>query len=151
MDPNRKVWIENVAQEAAVAGHIFAQMAAAEAALESGFGQSTLAMQGNNLFGTKQHSNAIFDTLMLPTREFISGAWTTINAAWVKYPTMTACFADRMGTLIRLADEFPHYEMALHAPDEYTYINEVSQNWSTDPQRAEKVTQIYNEYFLGEN
>ena len=151
MDTIKLTWLKNAASEASVAGHIFAEMAACEAALESNFGQSALARDGNNLFGMKQHTHPIFATLSLPTREFISGDWKIVNADWVKYPSLAACFADRMGTLIRLQDEFPHYGMALTAPDEYTYVREVSQNWSTDPQRAEKVISIYKEYFLVAN
>jgi flagellum-specific peptidoglycan hydrolase FlgJ len=148
MNPANLVWLQNTAQEASVAGHIFAQMAACEAALESGWGASTLAKQGNNLFGMKQHAHAVYETLTLPTREFLSGQWQVVSANWVKYPSVAACFTDRMATLIRLRDVYPHYELALTAPDEYTYINEVSKTWSTDPERAAKVTAIFREYFL---
>jgi flagellum-specific peptidoglycan hydrolase FlgJ len=148
MDPIKQAWIENAAKEAAVAGHVFAEMAAAEAALESNFGQSGLAREGNNLFGVKQHNHPLFGTITIPTREFLGNGWTVVNADWIKYPTLAACFSDRMATLIRLSNDYPHYAMALQAPDEYTYINEVSRSWSTDPARAASVTAIYRQYFL---
>jgi len=141
-------WLNMIAQEAATAGHIFAEMAACEAALESAWGQSKLATEAKNLFGMKQHIHPLFGTLPLPTREFLNDQWVEVTAKWIIYPTFAACFSDRMATLIRLSDNYPHYAMALSAPDSQTYINEVSQSWSTDPDRAAKVTAIYNQYFL---
>jgi flagellum-specific peptidoglycan hydrolase FlgJ len=151
MDPVKQQWLENAAAEAAKAGHIFAQMAAAEAALESNFGQSGLARQANNLFGMKQHAHPIFGTMVLPTREFLNGQWITVSADWVKYDSLEECFGDRMDTLHRLRDAYPHYGLALTAPDPDTYIQEVSKTWSTDPQRAAKVMAIYQAYFVSSN
>ena len=67
-----------------------------------------------------------------------------ITAAFVKYPDWASCFADRMATLQRLASVYPHYKHALDAGSATTYIHEVSQTWSTDPERAEKVLAIYD-------
>jgi flagellum-specific peptidoglycan hydrolase FlgJ len=145
----------NAKTEAVKANHPFPIMAACEAALESAWGNSMLARDGNNLFGTKQHTHPIFETLNLPTREFLSGNWTTVEAGWVHYPDIASCFADRLATLQRLATmtnaatgalEYPNYANALAATDPLTYIKEVSQTWSTDPGRAAKVTAIYQEY-----
>ena len=51
-----------------------------------------------------------------------------------------------MRTLVNLSHAYPHYAAALRAPDAATYIQEVSQTWSTDPLRAVKCLAIYNEY-----
>src|SRR5579863_4482939 len=91
------------------AGHIFPQAAACEAALESGFGKSGLAIDDNNLFGMKQHRHAVYGTQALPTREFENGEWISTIANWVKYPDWPSCFADRMSTLNRLAPFLEHY------------------------------------------
>ena len=63
--PANKAWLIATAEAAKTGGHIFPEMAACEAGLESGhpdpqtgytmYGQSELAREGNNLFGTKQH------------------------------------------------------------------------------------------------
>jgi flagellum-specific peptidoglycan hydrolase FlgJ len=150
MDTTKQVWLQNAAKEAGTAGHIFAEMASCEAALESNFGQSGLAKDGNNLFGMKAHTavHSTYGTLSMPTREYLNGQWQIVTAFWVKYPTLAACFSDRMATLTRLRDTYPHYEMALTAPDEFTYIREVSQTWATDPHRADKVISIYKQYFV---
>lgn len=119
-------------------------MAACEAALESGYGRSQLAMQDRNLFGMKQHLHPIYGTHSLPTREFLHNDWVTINSNWIVYPDWQACFADRMATLTRLASVYPHYRNALAAGSATTYVNEVSLTWSTDPDRAFKVLAIYD-------
>jgi flagellum-specific peptidoglycan hydrolase FlgJ len=109
-------------------------MVAAEAALESEWGRSLLALQDNNLFGVKAHEHPDYGIAKLPTREFEGGTWIEVAAAsWEKYPDWASCFADRLATLRRLAPHYPHYSAALLAPDAGTYIREVSQTWSTDP------------------
>lgn len=119
---------------------------AAEAALESRYGQSQLATRANNLFGTKQHKGTpIEETLALPTREFIAGAWIATVAHWMKYPDWEACLRDRQATLVRLAPQYPHYQAALDAGDGETFVREVSQTWSTDPHRADKCIEIYHD------
>jgi flagellum-specific peptidoglycan hydrolase FlgJ len=139
-------WLQSTVAAAKGAGHIFPEMAGCEAALESSYGTSTLAREANNLFGMKQHAHPIFGTFHLPTNEFLSGQWKTVDAEWVKYPTVTECFMDRMNTLDRLKKNYPHYMAALVAMNPIAYIYEVSKSWSTDPDRAMKVQSIYNLY-----
>ncbi len=118
---------------------------AAEAALESTFGTSDLAAEDFNLFGMKAHKHPIYGTVNLPTREFLHGEWVRVEAAFIKYPDWESCLRDRLATLTRLAPVYPHYAAALAASDGPTFILEVSKTWSTDPARAQKVLNIYNE------
>jgi flagellar protein FlgJ len=122
-------------------------MAACEAAAESGYGTSGLAKRDLNLFGMKQHVHPIYGTENIPTKEFLHGDWVVVEASWVKYPSYEACFDDRMNTLIRLKNTYPAYAHALMATDPFTYVTDVSETWSTDPKRAEKIIQIYHEVF----
>jgi flagellum-specific peptidoglycan hydrolase FlgJ len=145
MNLTQQEWIVSTAEAAKAAEHIWPMMAACEAALESAFGTSALAREGLNLFGMKVHIHEQYGVLSLPTREFEQGSWVTLNAEWVKYPTLADCFEDRMETLRRLAHAYPHYAAALAAADQETYVREVSQTWSTDPQRADKVLSIYKQ------
>lgn len=151
MEGRNASWLVATAAEAKSGGHIFPEMAACEAALESAhegiFGGSALAREANNLFGMKQHQHPTYGTLNLPTREFLNSEWVVVEAVWVKYDRLSECFEDRMMTLRRLSSEYPHYAAALDATDARTYVTEVSKTWSTDPQRAAKVLAIYDEAF----
>jgi flagellum-specific peptidoglycan hydrolase FlgJ len=145
LSPEQKLFLRLTAAAATKSGHIFPEFAACEAALESTYGKSLIAREGNNLFGTKQHTHPIYGNLSLPTREFLHGGWTVVNAEWVKYPDTASCFADRMATLKRLSSVYPHYKAALEAGSGVTYVYEVSKTWSTDPNRANKVLDVYDE------
>jgi flagellum-specific peptidoglycan hydrolase FlgJ len=155
MNDLQRDFLKRAAAEAVRANHPFATLAACEAALESNWGNSQLAIGANNLFGMKQHAHPVYGTMTLPTREWLKcpdgthstdGRWAELLANWVKYPDWRACFCDRLATLERLSNAYPHYAAALKAPDARTYIAEVSKTWSTDPQRAEKVLSIYQEF-----
>lgn len=142
----REDFIQTTASAAKQSSHIFPDYAACEAALESGFGSSRLALEGNNLFGMKQHKHPEFGDLILPTHEVLDGKWVAETADWVKYPTLSACFEDRMATIKRLATMYSHYAAALNAPDGAAFVIQVSQTWSTDPRRAQKVLSIYDQF-----
>jgi flagellum-specific peptidoglycan hydrolase FlgJ len=146
MNDIQKQFLDQATAQAMKANHPFPQMAACEAALESSWGHSELAREANNLFGCKQHSHAIYGTMTLPTREFENSSWVQVGSNWVKYPDWRACFADRLATLERLSNAYPHYKAALAAADPRTYITEVSKSWSTDPHRALSVQGVYEEY-----
>lgn len=129
-----KQFLRDAAAAAQKAGHIFPEIAACEGALESTYGRSEIARDGNNLFGMKQHRHAIYGTLVVPTREFEKGEWIVVGGAdWVKYPDWASCFADRMSTLSRMAPYLDHYRRALAAQDQRSYVIQVSESWSTDP------------------
>lgn len=139
-------FIERARREAAVSGHLFPDYAASEAALESGWGESKLAREANNLFGMKCPQSYKGEFVEMPTREYLRGAWAVVTARWVKYPDWASAFDDRMETLRRLAPKFPHYAAALAANDGETFVREVSQTWSTDPNRAAKVLKIFQTF-----
>lgn len=124
------------------AQHVFPDYTAAEAALESAWGRSALATQANNLFGRKA-SHVVpegTETIQMPTKEYLHGEWVTVPALWIKFSSWEDCFHDRMAVLHRLPSL---YSEALSAPDGKTFIELVSTHWSTDPDRAAKVLEIY--------
>jgi|GEM_PF-904239 len=149
LTPEQFKFIHDCAISAEVAEHPFPKMAACEAALESSYGRSLLAIQDNNLFGMKQHLHPEYGTAILPSKEVIGGKWIPQDAKWIHYPSTALCFSDRAATLQRLCHDYPHYAAALRAPDAETYIKEVSKTWSTDPDRALKVLSIYREAGYG--
>lgn len=137
-------FLQAAKSSAVASGHVFPAMAACEAALESGWGLSELATENNNLFGQKQQVHPIYETISLPTKEFLNHAWVTVEAEWIKFPDWASNFKARMATLVRLAPTYPHYANALKARDAEEYILEVSKSWSTGPDRAKQVLAIYN-------
>jgi flagellum-specific peptidoglycan hydrolase FlgJ len=136
------------AAAARAAGHLFPDYAACEAALESGWGNSRLAREANNLFGQKQAHPPLpaTETLALPTREFLHGVWVAVEASWVRFPDWAACFRERMSLLKSLSSAWPSYRAALAAATGEQFIAEVSRTWSTDPQRAGKVLDLYDHH-----
>lgn len=145
MSSANEEFLLRASKAAIAAGHIFAEYAACEAALESSWGKSKLAVEANNLFGQKQAKTpfAGTETLELPTREYQHGAWVTVPALWVRFVDWAACFRGRMELLRVASGRHPHYAAALAAKSGEEFIREVSKTWSTDPGRAEKVLTIH--------
>jgi len=140
------IFLARAGNAARAAHHIFPEYAACEAALESGWGRSKLAVEANNLFGQKQSHPALAgtETITMPTREYLHLHWTTVLANWAKFPGMAECFAARMALLERLSGSYPNYRAALDAATGEEYVLAVSRSWSTDPERAGKVLAIYD-------
>ncbi len=151
MSESNKQWLDATADAAFDGGHIFPPMAACEMALESGYGTSLLYRVDFNGFGMKKHIHEVYQTVSLPTKEFLGGEWQTVSAGFVRYPDLKACFSDRMNTLRRLSTVYPHYAAALAASDPVTYVTEVSKSWSTDLRRGDKCVKIYEEYISSPN
>ncbi len=107
---------------------------------------SHLAVEANNLFGQKQSHPALAgtDTIALPTREYLHGAWVSVQANWVRFADWSACFRERMTLLHSLSAAYPNYKAALGAATGDQFITEVSKTWSTDPNRAGKVLAVYD-------
>lgn len=140
--PEQLGFLKDEAAKARLGGHIWPEFAACEAAVETAWGTSQLYRKGNNVFGEKQHAKPIFLTVALPTREFAGGEWTDVLANFVWFPSTIEAFAQRMKTLA--AQGFPEYKAALAAASGEAFVTEVSKRWSTDPNRAATVLEIYN-------
>ena len=124
-------------------------IAAAQAALESNWGQSQLAREANNLKGVKAGSSWGGPVIELPTREWreADGTWYTTVARWRKYADWKESFED-YGALIarvypvaasRAEDARAFLEALIHG-DRYSY--------ATDPSYVEKVWAIVEQYNL---
>ena len=142
-------FLERAVAAAKAAGHVWPEHAACEAALESAWGASALAVQANNLFGQKQTKPPMAGTgtVEMQTRECYNGEWFTVPAQWVKFADWAGSFAARMRLLRAAAAEHPHYAEALAAQTGEGFVRAVSATWSTDPQRAEKVMAVYKQHF----
>ena len=142
----QSLFLSRAFRAAQAARHIYPEFAACEAALESGWGHSRLAMEANNLFGQKQSHPPLAgtETITMPTREFLHNHWMTVQANWAKFPGWRQCFEARIFLLRQLRQAFPHYQAALTANSGEQYVIALSQSWSTDPARAGKVLAIYD-------
>ena len=156
--PEQLANLKELYEQAKASEHIWPEMAACEAALESAWLTSELARDYNNLFGQKQSATPEFHTVKLPTQEYIGPHpatdedkhdkknWVTIWQSFVWFPTKTAAYNERMSLLERLQGVYPEYKAALLAGTPEAYISSVSKRWSTDPDRATKVLQIYRSH-----
>lgn len=142
----QSVFLLRAYRAAQAAHHVFPAYAACEAALESGWGQSQLATEANNLFGQKQSHPPLAgtETVTMPTREYLHDHWMTVSANWAKFPDWNDCFRARMALLERLGHAYPNYGVALKAATGEQYVTAVSRSWSTDPERAGKVLAVYD-------
>ena len=78
---------------------ILASLTAAQALIESNKGNSGLTRKANNLFGMKGEYNG--QSITMPTKEFVNGAYITINAKFRKYPSWAESIADHSGLFNR--------------------------------------------------
>jgi flagellum-specific peptidoglycan hydrolase FlgJ len=95
-----------------------------------------------NLFGTKQHVHPVYGTINLPTKEYVQGGWVAESDDFVVYPTLAACFDDRMKTLQLLSNKYAHYAAALAAKTPEEFVKQVSFTWATSPTRAKDCISI---------
>jgi flagellum-specific peptidoglycan hydrolase FlgJ len=135
---------------AKAAGHVWPEYAACEAALESAWGGSLLAVKCNNLFGQKEgHSAAGYPHVAIATHEWDKEkkAFVPAEASWPIFPDWETAFRERMTCLQSARFEKSGaliYAAALAAYSGDSFIRLVSLHWATDPQRANKVLEIYN-------
>ena len=137
--------IKDDAMVSAAQSKIYASFSIAEAALESAWGSSMLALQGHNLFGVKADKSWTGNTITFRTREFLNGRWCFVSALWRKYPSWLGCFTDHA--------EFLHhnkrYEKAFLAKSVEEFIVEIANaGYATDPLYASKIISIIKEHQL---
>ena len=124
---------------------VYASFSIAEAALESAWGTSKLAMQGYNLFGVKADKSWTGDTISFRTREYLNKQWVFVNALWRKYPSWLGSFNDHA--------EFLHhnhrYAKAFLAGSVEEFTIEIANaGYATDPLYASKIIVIIKQHDL---
>jgi len=78
---------------------ILASLTIAQAIIESNWGTSVLATQGNNLFGIKGAYNG--ESVYKETKEWVVDHYITIKAAFRKYPSIEVGVRDHSDFLLR--------------------------------------------------
>jgi flagellar protein FlgJ len=122
----------------------------AQAALETGWGRSTIAAGGqnaNNYFGIKATGGWRGDRVATGTREFVDGAFRMERAAFRAYDGVAQSFADYAALLKRA----PRYAEALGAGDDIRGFAKALQRagYATDPDYARKIEAIATGPALG--
>ena len=117
----------------------------AQAALESNWGNSGLAVKANNLFGIKAGKSWTWSTLDLPTKEWSKQrGWYKTVARWCVWSDWTSCVVYYGKMLQRLSwfrDTLDHTDNA----DKFleALLPEDGQpGWATDPRYASKVRAV---------
>ena len=122
-----------------------ASFTVAEAALESGWGESLLARQGKNLFGVKADAAWQGDVILLPTREFLHGTWVMLPARWRKYADWQACMNDHAAFL----QQNRRYAPCFSCTTGVDFARAVAQaGYATDPSYADKLISIIDQHRL---
>jgi flagellum-specific peptidoglycan hydrolase FlgJ len=134
------------AQATQAATGIPASFTMAQAAVESAWNSSAQALQDFNLFGIKADASWHGASQQWPTREVVGGKSVTVNAAFRKYPTLTAGLEDHAAFLVGNARYRPAF---VHGDDSCAFAAAVAAaGYATDPLYAQKIIAIINAHQL---
>ena len=135
-----------VAQQVAQENGIYASVMIAQAALESGWGNSALSTQGHNLFGVKWNGTGNYVTM--PTQEYYGGQWHTINA---KFQSYNSYYDSLIGYAQLIKNNFPNSTRANAATPQIAAANlkyGVYGSYATDPNYANSLDRMISDYEL---
>jgi flagellum-specific peptidoglycan hydrolase FlgJ len=139
-------FINLIAPGAIAAQHRYGVPAAvtiAQAIEESAWGNSGLAANDHNLFGIKGTGPA--GSVSLPTSEYLSGQWVTINAAFRVYHNVAESIADHAELLATSG----YYQRAMAdrtVPD--AFANDLTGVYATDPEYGANLIALMRLYNL---
>ncbi|MCH4009178.1 glycoside hydrolase family 73 protein [Companilactobacillus sp.] len=139
-----------MAQQAAAKYNVYASVMLAQAILESAWGQSDLATQGNNLFGIKGDYNGAY--VSMPTSEWsASQGWYQIYANFRKYPSYLESFNDNGNKLRNGVDWDSTYYRGTWKENAATYKDATAWlqgRYATAPNYAESLNNVIQTYNL---
>ena len=146
MNPSEFIMrLSTAAVASAKATGVPASITIAQAALESGWGESALTKTGNNLFGIKADSLWRGQTLTMNTKEFIKGQWVMVPALWRKYPSWQASIDDHAAFLKRN----PRYKACFACTSAPAFAKALAQaGYATDLTYADKVIGLMKQHKL---
>jgi flagellar protein FlgJ len=123
--------------------------AIAQAALESGWFRSSLAVRHHNLFGVKAYSDWKGPTVTLMTTEYVNGKYIHVSAKWRAYPSWNECLVDYAALIARLSwfrDAIPHADPPHGDGDAVQWVAHLVDRdtpgelaWATGPNYVAKV------------
>ena len=118
----------------------------AQAAVESGWGTSQQCLQDFNYFGIKAIGGWTGETQNWETREVINGQSVMVNAAFRKYPDLTAGLEDHAAFLTGNERYAPAFQ---HKDDSIAFAQAVAAaGYATDPHYAQTIISIIQAHSL---
>lgn len=134
-------FIEEVKRNIPSNTKILPSVIVAQAILESARGTSELARKANNLFGIKGNYNG--QSYTVKTKEYLNGRWTTVNAAFKKYPSYRESIIDHGNFFTSTPWRTQNYQRVLNAKDYKTQAKALQAcGYATDPQYANKLINL---------
>ena len=130
---------------------ILPSLTISQAILESDWGRSGLAVQGNNLFGVKGSYKG--NSVTMKTKEYIDGKWITVDAAFAKYPDQATSVEEHgafFGSTNWRRENYKHvfgetdYKKAVRA----ILTPKAGSGYATDPDYDTKIINIIEQYNL---
>lgn len=134
-------FIEEVKRNIPSNTKILPSVIVAQAILESARGTSELARKANNLFGIKGNYNG--QSYTVKTKEYLNGKWTTVNAAFKKYPSYRESIIDHGNFFTSTPWRTQNYKRVLNAKDYKTQAKALQAcGYATDPAYASKLINL---------
>ena len=135
------------AQVCAKKSGVPASVTVAQAALESGWGESGLARKGRNLFGVKADASWKGDILTMQTKEFLNGSWVVVTARWRKYSNWQRALDDHAAFL----KNNKRYAECFQCQSGVDFAQAVAKaGYATDPRYAYKLISIIEKHNLAQ-
>lgn len=124
---------------------ILASLTAAQALLESGRGNSSLARMYNNLFGMKKSTDWTGKTIDLPTTEYRDGVPYTVIATWKVYNNWSESIADH-SALFNKYDRYKNLRGLTDYKLACRYVRE--DGYATSPTYTDSLIKVIEMYKL---
>lgn len=131
---------------------ILPSITAAQAILESGWGSSELAkVPNNNLFGIKDSEDWHGEIVIVPTQEYLNGAYITVNAAFRKYASWNDSVVDHAKFFTSTEWRKDNYRKVVNETDYRIAAQELKNaGYATDPSYPGKLIRLIETYKLYE-
>lgn len=148
----RRIFIQRIApgaQASAKATGVPASITIAQAALESNWGKSLLAVDARNFFGIKGKGPG--GSVKMPTLEWIGGTFVKVKADFRVYNDLEESIADhaRHIATAKWKTGIPIYREAMkHTGEPRKFAGALEGVYATDPDYAEKLWRVMDQYEL---
>ena len=154
IDQNQRLFLSAIKQGAMDGAKegILPSITAAQAILESGWGNSELAkVPNNNLFGIKDSEDWHGEIVTVPTQEYLNGDYITVNAAFRKYASWNDSVVDHAKFFTSTEWRKDNYRKVVNETDYRIAAQELKNaGYATDPSYPGKLIRLIEAYKLYE-